>query len=464
LSRGEAGGVISTLGHITGGGNIIVGAVVFLIILIVQFIVVTKGAERVAEVAARFTLDALPGKQMAIDADLRAGLISQSEAKRARADLQKESRLYGAMDGAMKFVKGDSIATIVITGINIFAGFAIGLLFRGLSPAQAAQKYTILTIGDGLAAILPSVLMAVAAGLVVTRVTGDEAESNVGSDIGQQLLAHHKPLIFTAGLILVLIFIPGMPLLPPLLVGAVMALIALSVGRARKRVAMTTAEDSLASEQDELQPSHAVPLAVVVSKELTHLISPQTETGARFRAALPQLRASLYYDTGVMLPHIFVSGDAPMQSHQYFIAIKEVPVVHGQIKPDCVYVNDTAENIAVFGLKGIDSANPADRTPGSWIPAEQRAIAERAGLKVWEPLEVIMLHLSDVMRRCAHEFVGIQEAQGYLDFAAREAPKLVEEVIGKVITIHQFTDVLQRLVQEGISIRDVKSVLDALSE
>jgi type III secretion protein V len=467
LRHGEAGGVVATLGHLTGGGNLVVGAVVFLIILVVQFIVVTKGAERVAEVAARFTLDALPGKQMAIDADLRAGLVTQAEAKRARADLQKESRLYGAMDGAMKFVKGDSIATVVITAINICAGFAIGLLYNDLSPAQAARKYTILTIGDGLAAILPSVVIAVSAGLVVTRVAGDEEKTNVGADIGRQILVHPKPLAFTAALVITLIFLPGMPALPPLFVGAALGGLALSAGRAQRRKraeAEREAEASGAGADDELQPSHAVPLAVVVSQQLTHLIAPDSATGARFRASLPRLRASLYYDLGVMLPNVYVSGDAPLQTHQYFIAIKEVPVVYGDLKPDCVYVNDTAERIKAFGLDGENSRNPADQMPGAWIPAAQREAAERAGLKVWEPLEVVALHLSDVMRQCAHEFVGIQEAQACLDFAARAAPKLVEEVIGKVMSIHGFAEVLRRLVQEGVSIRDVKSVLDALAE
>ncbi|HVF56623.1 MAG TPA: type III secretion system export apparatus subunit SctV [Pyrinomonadaceae bacterium] len=468
LTQGYAGDVIESLGHITAQGSIIVGAVIFLMILVVQFIVVAKGSERVAEVAARFTLDAMPGKQMSIDADMRSGLIPQDQARRARTALQKESQLYGAMDGAMKFVKGDSIATIIIALINIAGGLAIGVGVNGMGFGAAAQKYTIMTIGDGLAAIISSLLITFSAGIVVTRVSTDEDTSNVGSDISTQLLANPKPWLAASALLIGLAVIPGMPHWPLLFVGAGVVAIGYSLLRAQKAVAKEEAErvakTGAAQDGDELQPTFAVPLAVVVSEQLTYLIDKNTPSGTRFRTELPKLRSSLYYDLGVMLPNCYVSGDAPLQVNQYFIAVKEVPVVYGSIRPDCVYINDSAENIKVFGLEGEEVRNPADLKPGAWIPAAQRAIAERAGLKVWEPAEVITLHLSMVLKKYAHEFVGIQEAQGYLDFAARGMPKLVEEVVPKVVTIHQLTDVLQRLVQESISIRDIKTILDALSE
>ena len=468
LTRGTAGSVIDALGHITAQGSIIVGAVMFVMILVVQFIVVAKGSERVAEVAARFTLDAMPGKQMSIDADMRSGLVTQEQARAARTALQRESQLYGAMDGAMKFVKGDAIATIVIAMVNIAGGLAIGTLVRGMSFGAAAGKYTIMTIGDGLAAIISSMLITVSAGLVVTRVSTDEDTSNVGSDISRQLLRNPKPLMMGAGLLLAMSVLPGMPLVPLLLVGAGLAGVGYSLRRAQREAADEEADRrakaGAGEGKDELQPTFAVPLAVVTGPELTRLVDPNTPAGAAFRAELPKLRSAVYYDLGVLLPSCYVSGNAPLKSNQYFIAIKEVPVVYGSIRPECVYVNDSAENIRVFGIEGEDVRNPADLKPGAWIPASQRAVAEAAGLKVWAPAEVITLHLSMVMRKYAHEFVGIQEAQALLDFAARGAPKLVEEVVPKVVTIHQFTDVLQRLVQEGVSIRDVKSVLDALSE
>src|SRR3712207_43043 len=257
LRNGTAGSVIDALGHITAQGSIIVGAVMFIMILVVQFIVVAKGSERVAEVAARFTLDAMPGKQMSIDADMRSGLISQEQARAARSALQKESQLYGAMDGAMKFVKGDAIATIIIAMVNIAGGLAVGVLVRGMTMRAAAGKYTIMTIGDGLAAIISSMLVTVSAGIVVTRVSTDEDTSNVGSDISRQLLRNPKPLMVAAGLMLLMAVIPGMPTLPLLLVGAAVGGLGYSLLRGQRRAAEAERERmEKAGEvagQDELQ-------------------------------------------------------------------------------------------------------------------------------------------------------------------------------------------------------------------
>jgi type III secretion protein V len=467
LSHGNPGSVIEFLGKITAEGSLITGAVLFIIILVVQFIVVSKGSERVAEVAARFTLDAMPGKQMAIDADLRSGLISQEQARAMRVELGKESQLHGAMDGAMKFVKGDAICTIIIALVNIVAGLATGVLVREMKFAEAAEKYTIATFGDGLAAIISSLLVTLSAGIVVTRVSSHDEASNVGTDIIEQIFLSPKPLFIAGGIILLLapwsfssflIFAP---------VGVATIGVGFFLYRRQQRLIEAGALPDLsqpASDSDELQMSFTVPMAVVVSRELTYLVDKNTVEGMRFRAEIPKLRNALYYDLGVMVPFCYVGGDAPITPNEYYIAVKEVPVGTGALRPGCVYVNDSAENIRVFGIEGENVNNPADLRPGAWIPAEQRHIAETAGLKVWEPADVILLHLSRVMRRYAHDFIGIQEAQGYLDFVSRAMPKLVEETIGKVITIHQFTDVLQRLVQEGISIRDTKSILDALSE
>ncbi len=463
LGQGEAGSVIEALGRVTAQGDIITGFVIFVIILVVQYLVVSKGSERVAEVAARFTLDAMPGKQMAIDADLRSGLITQEQARMMRNELGRESQLHGAMDGAMKFVKGDAICTIIIAVVNIFAGLSIGVLRNGLSLSEAADKYMILTFGDGLAAIISSLLITLSAGIVVTRVSSPDETSNVGSDIAAQIFTSPKPLFITGGIMallspLNLLFIP---------VAAGAAGIGYFLYRRQQKLieAGETSEISqAAADSDEIQMSFTVPMAVVVSRELTPLVDKNTPEGARFRAEIPKLRNALYYDLGVMVPFCYVGGDAPIVPNEYYIAVKEVPVGTGSLRPDCVYVNDSAENIRVFGIEGENVSNPADLRPGAWIPAEQRHLAETAGLKVWEPADVILLHLSRIMRRYAHDFLGIQEAQGYIDFVARAMPKLVEETIGKVVTIHQFTDVLQRLVQEGISIRDTKSILDALSE
>ncbi len=465
LAHGEAGSVVKALGEVTAQNSLITGAVVFIIILVVQFLVVSKGSERVAEVAARFTLDAMPGKQMAIDADLRSGLITQDQARVMRVELAKESQLHGAMDGAMKFVKGDAICTIIIALVNIIAGLATGVAVHSMSFADAAHKYTIATFGDGLAAIISSLLITLSAGIVVTRVSSsDDINSNVGADIGTQLFTSPKPLFITGGIMLLmtplnLLFVP---------VGAGAAGIGYFLYRQKQKQIesdnMPNMSSNAAGDSEELQMSFTVPMAVIVSRELTPLIDKNSQKGAHFRHEVTKLRNALYYDLGVMVPFCYVGGDAPISPNEYYVAIKEVPVGTGSLRANCVYVNDSAENIRVFGIEGENVHNPADLRPGAWIPAEQSKIAETAGLKVWEPAEVILLHLSRVMRRYAHTFIGIQEAQGYLDFVGRGMPKLVEETVGKVITIHQFTDVLQRLVQEGISIRDTKTILEALSE
>jgi type III secretion protein V len=467
LTYGDAGEVIKKIGEITAGGRIVVGAVVFIVILVVQFIVVAKGAERVSEVAARFTLDAMPGKQMAIDADLRSGLISQEESRVQRNNLQKESQLHGAMDGAMKFVKGDSIATIIISLINIVAGIITGYMAAEKPElAEIGKHYTILTFGDGLAAIISSLLITVSAGIVVTRVAASDEQTSIGIDINKQLFSNPRPLMIIGGL-----FLPMAYFLTPMF--GVIGLVVGGYGYFLHRKGVLSGEKSndpnalsnfSSNDEDDLQPSFTVPLTIVVSSQLTHLIDSNTPSGKLFQQELPKLRSALYYDLGVLLPQCHVSGDAPLKENQYFIALKEVPVGIGFIKPNHVYVNDSADNIKVFGLEGENVLNPADLRPGSWIPLDQRPIAETAGLKVWEAREVITLHLSRVLRKHAFEFVGIQEAQGYLDFASRGVPKLVESVIPGVVTIYQFTDVLQRLVQEGISIRDIKTILDALAE
>lgn len=465
LSEGDAGAVIHALGSVTARGDMVIGFVMFIMVLVVQFIVVAKGSERVSEVAARFTLDAMPGKQMAIDADLRSGLISQDQARDQRNELQKESQLHGAMDGAMKFVKGDTVATIIIALVNIIAGLVMGTVRKKLDIAEAARVYTQLTIGDGLAAIISSMLITIAAGIVVTRVAANDEETSVGSDITSQIFAKPNSFYITGGVFLLMgVVAYGFIIFGGALLAGGYFLNKKQQAKVAEQLELDQKDTLVGGSDDELQPSFTVPLAIVVSTELTSLVDKNTARGERFREELPKLRSSLYYDLGVMLPYCHVSGDAPLKPNQYFIALKEVPVGFGYLKPDCVYVNDSAENIRVFGLDGDTVVNPADLRPGCWVPVEQRHIAEAAGLKVWEPEEVITLHLSRILRKYAHEFVGIQETQGYLDFAGRGLPKLVEEVVGKTVSIQQVTDVLQRLVQEGISIRDIKSVLDALGE
>jgi type III secretion protein V len=473
LLQGDAGAVIETFGKFVVGGNIVVGGVVFLIITLVNFLVITKGSERVSEVAARFTLDAMPGKQMSIDADLRAGAFDMAEARRKRMALARESQLHGSMDGAMKFVKGDAIAGIIITLINIIGGLTIGVLMRDLDMSRALKIYTILTIGDGLVAQVPSLLIAVSAGIVTTRVSSDDPTSNVGKDISQQLLAQPKAVGIAAMLLLVfgLTFLFVNP--PTSIPFFIMAFVAGGISYSTLRNGIPVVGDLAIELKDkdenkqkisrDPQVSLTIPISVEVSKDLTPLIDLNQE-GKFLSDLVPKMRQLLYQELGVIFPGVQVTGNAPLAENSYLFRLKEVPVEMGKIVPGHILVNDSAENIRVYGLKGIDIKNPASGKPASWIPVDQREQAKSAGLVVWEPQEVILLHLTGFLKRYASEFVGIQETQNILTILSKVLPNLVQETVPKVISIYQLTEVLQRLVQEEISVRDMKSILQSLSE
>lgn len=473
LLQGDAGAVIETFGKFVVGGNIVVGGVVFLIITIVNFLVITKGSERVSEVAARFTLDAMPGKQMSIDADLRAGAFDMTEARRRRNALARESQLHGSMDGAMKFVKGDAIAGIIITLINIIGGLTIGVLMRGLDMSRAVKIYTILTIGDGLVAQVPSLLIAVSAGIVTTRVATEDSTSNIGKDISQQILAQPKAVGIAGGILgvfgVTFLFVSASTSIPFFIMAFVAGGIAYStlktgipvVGEAAE--AAKEKEDNKQKTSRDPQISLTVPISVEVSKDLTPLVDLNQE-GKFLSDLVPKMRQLLYQDLGVIFPGVQVTGNAPVPENSYMFRLKEVPVEVGKIVPGHILVNDGAENIRVYGLKGIDIKNPATGKPAAWVPMEQREQAKNAGLVVWEPQEVILLHLTGFLKRYAGEFIGIQEIQNTLSVLSRVLPNLVQETVPKVISIYQLTEVLQRLVQEEMSIRDMKSILQSLSE
>lgn len=472
LLQGDAGSVIETFGKFVVGGNIVVGGVVFLIITIVNFLVITKGSERVSEVAARFTLDAMPGKQMSIDADLRAGAFDMTEARRRRNALARESQLHGSMDGAMKFVKGDAIAGIIITLINIIGGLTIGVLMRGMEMSRAVKVYTILTIGDGLVAQVPSLLIAVSAGIVTTRVATEDSTSNIGKDISQQILAQPKAIIIAAGILgifgLTFFFVHPSTSIPFFIMAFITGGIAYSTLKNGVPVVGETAEAKEKEENKQKgsrdpQISLTVPISVEVSKDLTPLIDLNQE-GKFLSDLVPKMRQLLYQELGVIFPGVQVTGNAPVAENSYLFRLKEVPVEIGKIVPGHILVNDGSENIRVYGLKGIDIKNPATGKPAAWVPMEQRDLAKNAGLVVWEPQEVILLHLTGFLKRYANEFIGIQETQNTLSVLSRAIPNLVQETVPKVISIYQLTEVLQRLVQEEISVRDMKSILQSLSE
>src|SRR5215475_50680 len=375
LLKADAGEVIRSFGMFVVSGNFVVGAVIFLIITLVQFIVITKGAERVAEVSARFTLDAMPGKQMSIDADLRAGIIDFHRARARREGLSRESQFYGAMDGAMKFVKGDAIASIVITLINIVGGLIIGIAMNDMSAMEAVQTYSILTIGNGLVSQIPALLISISAGMVVTRVASENKDANLGKDVAGQILGQPKAIAVASGLLCVMGIIPGLPKIPFFMLAALTGSLAYGLFRAQK-VETATAENSETSAPAVQDPalSLTVPLMLQLSPDLTPFVDRDTTNGKAFFDQFMTLRTTLYYDLGVIFPAIQVRGNTG-EPGSYSIWLNEVPILSGQIRQDAVLVNDSLEAISIYGFKGENTRNPATGKRAAWILRED---AERA--------------------------------------------------------------------------------------
>ena len=484
LLTGDPGEVVEAFGRFVVAGNMVVGLVIFVILVIVNFIVIAKGSERVAEVAARFTLDAMPGKQMSIDADLRAGSIDQDEGKRKRRDLERESQLFGAMDGAMKFVKGDAIASIIITVINIVGGLIIGVMQKGMEVGAAAEKYTLLTIGDGLVGMIPAILISTCAGIIVTRVGGDEEGNHLGKDVGTQLTAYPKAIAIAAGMLLVLGLIPGLPKIPFFLLSIGAGYGAWSMMKKEKELAAGDAAGLTAGETPEgetpsatePQPKEAInpdselfipvvtPIVLEVSDALVPYVDSRQDNGKFLFELIPFMRDGLFVEMGVRFPGVRARGNSNLPPGAYQIQINEVPVVTGQATLGHVLVNDTVERLKLMNIQGFEAVNPATRQSAAWVPEQHKATLEAAGLTTWDVPGYIILHLAAVLRRQAREFIGVQETQSMLDQLEKAFPAIVKEVVPKVVTVLKLTDILGRLVEEEISIRDLRGILQALAE
>ena len=465
LLKADAGEVIRSFGMFVVSGNFVVGAVIFLIITLVQFIVITKGAERVAEVSARFTLDAMPGKQMSIDADLRAGIIDFQQARARRENLSRESQFYGAMDGAMKFVKGDAIASIVITLINIVGGLIIGIAMNDMSAMEAVQTYSILTIGNGLVSQIPALLISISAGMVVTRVASENKDANLGKDVASQFLGQPKAIAVASGLLTIMALVPGLPKIPFFILAVVTGSLAFGLFRAEKM--HVEAEQSKAAGPAAIQEptlSLTVPLMLQVSEELTPFVDRATEGGKKFYEQLLSVRTGLYYDLGVIFPAIQIKGNTPGDPGNYAIWANEVPVVTGQVRLDAVLVNESMSAISVYGFTGEDTANPATGKPAAWIPRDQAERARAVGLQVWDTHEILLLHLTHFLKKNAREFIGIQEVQQMVGALKSYYPTLIEETVPKPVSLQTLTEILRKLVEEEVSVRDLKGILQTLCE
>ena len=471
LLKADAGEIIYTFGNFVVGGNFIVGAVIFLIITIVQFVVIAKGSERVSEVAARFTLDAMPGKQMSIDADMRAGAIDQETARARRNELAKESQLYGAMDGAMKFVKGDSIAGLIMTAINIVGGICVGVFMNGKEVGWAVTKYGILTIGDGLVSQIPALLVSITAGVIVTRV-GDIDNKPLGQDIINQFFAQPKAILLGALMIAAIGLIPGFPKLQLFGLAAFVAAVGWSLIQKAKAAAERAAkgEDPLAaaapSEGAQPRPKKkdgddfamVTPLMVDIDADIRTAL-----TYDELNEQIMSIRRALYHDLGVPFPGINLSLNPAIKDGRYRLLVNEVPVSEGVLRRGCVFALEEPDNLSATGI-AFEGGKPfLSGHETCWVKEGDKPKLDEAGIRSLDISGVLTYHLSGVLRRYAHEFLSLQETRILFDHMEKEAAELVREV-QRVLPLQKITDVLQRLVQEGISIRDLKKITQTLIE
>lgn len=456
LSRGEAGRVIEAFGRVVVQGNHVVGAVVFAILTLVQLLVVAKGAERVAEVAARFTLDALPGKQMAIDADLRAGALDAADARRRRRALERESQLYGAMDGALKFVKGDAIAGVAIVLVNVAGGLVAGML-RGMTAGEAARRYALLAIGDGLSSQIPSLLVAVAAGIAVTRVAGEEEGATLGGEIGRQLLAEPAPLAAVAALLGALALAPGLPAAPFLALAAAGGAAAWWIARGARAAAAGPAPASAGALGPSVTDADGpAPLALELADDL--LAAAATPAGQEGLAAL---RETVWRTLGVRTPRIALRpGPLPPGGHR--LLIDEVPAGGGTAPAGEVVVLAAPDELALAGIEAAAERDPLSGRPVSVVAQADAARASALGV-VRGPLDRALAAAAAALVRNASQLVGVQEVQGLLDALEPGAPALVREA-SRQLPPALLAEVLRRLVEEGVSIRPLRTILEALLE
>lgn len=458
-----AGDVIEAFGAFVIGGNYAVGFVVFAILVIINFVVVTKGATRIAEVSARFTLDSMPGKQMAIDADLNAGLIDQDEARRRREEIMQESDFYGSMDGASKFVRGDAIAGILILFINIIGGFLIGTIQHGLSFADAAQNYTILTIGDGLVAQIPSLLLAAAAGLLVTR---SGREQDMGDQIFGQLFKEPKTLALTSGIIGGMGLIPGMPNLPFLLLagaGGGSAWLMMQRQKAAAVAAEPQAPVEIPREQRELSwddLSPVDPIGLEVGYRLIPLVDKNQ--GGQLMTRIKGIRKKISQEMGFLIPPVHIRDNLDLAPTAYQITLFGVTFGEAEVHPERMMAINPGQ---VFGqLDGIKTKDPAFGLDAIWIEPSQRENAQAQGYTVVDVDTVIATHLSKILQNHAHDLLGREEVQHLLDNLAKTAPKLVEGLVPDTVPLGTVQKVLQNLLQENIPVRDIRTITEAITE
>jgi len=459
LLNADAGHIIDTFGNIVVGGNLVVGLVVFLIITVVQFIVVAKGAERVAEVAARFSLDAMPGKQLSIDSDLRSGLLEKDEARRRRRLLEVESQLHGSLDGAMKFVKGDAIAGIVIIVINLLGGLAVGVLMHGMSLPDATHTYSILTIGDGMVAQIPALLASISAGLIVTRTAGEDEDRNLGAVIARQISNEPRVLMILGGIALCLMLVPGFPLIVFLPIGLV--LVALAAWRMRERVGMFRRVFKVPESQAELLPPDVAdtdaltpPPALLLEVQMTTL---QTLGSAPVRNLFRQVVGGLREEYGVPLPKPALRAGLNLPEHGYALYAYGVRIAYGVVKPDALFLPGRAALPAPHAEQAL-AVDAVAGFPGRWINRDSTHASTAL-----DPTQMLREHIRLALERHLSLFIGIQETSNLSNGLSRDYPDLVREML-RVVSPQRVAEVLKRLVEERVPIRQLRDVFEAITD
>ncbi len=463
LKDGNAGSVIDAFGNFVIGGDAIVGFIIFIIIVIIQFLVITKGSERVSEVAARFTLDAMPGKQMAIDADLNSGLITESEARGRRLKIQSEADFYGAMDGASKFVKGDAIAGIIITIINIAAGILIGAVMKNMSVTEAIQRYTLLTVGDGLVSQIPALLISTGTGIVVTRAASD---SDLGNDLITQLFRQPKVMFIIGGVLLVLGITP-LPTIPFFMISGVFIYIGFIL---RKDIIKGESDDLIEEEEAEVdeirKPENIIPLLQVdpIELEFGYGIIPLADPnqGGDLFDRLVMIRRQIALELGMVVPMIRLRDNIQLESNQYIIKIKGTEISQGGIMFNH-YLAMNPGNVE-GNISGIDTMEPAFGLPAKWIIDDDREKAEILGYTVVDPSSIISTHLTEVIKKYSYELLGRQEVKSLIDNVKENHSALIDELVPKLMSYGEIQKVLCNLLKERVSIRDLVSVLETLAD
>jgi flagellar biosynthesis protein FlhA len=468
LLQGYAGQIIESFGNFVVGGNYIVGMVIFLILVVIQFVVITNGAGRVAEVAARFTLDAMPGKQMSIDADLNAGLINDEEARRRRRMIEKEADFYGAMDGASKFVKGDAIAGIIITLINILGGIAVGSFMLGLSVQEAAQRFALLTVGDGLVSQIPALLISTATGIVVTRAA---SESNLGEDLTRQILAQPRSLGIASGVLFAFGLVPGLPTVPFFILSVLSGAAAYAVSRAMRaeearRQAAEAARRQQAASQESVKPGDLVDALAVepLELEIGYGLIPLVDRGqgGDLLDRITMVRRRIATELGLLVSPIRIRDNLELGPNEYVVKVRGNAVARAEIFPDRFLAMDSG--MVTEKVEGIETKEPAFGLPAVWVSEADRDRAELAGYTVVDPSSVTTTHLAEIIKRYAPELLGRQDTKNTIDSLKESAPAVVDEVIPDVLTVGEVQKVLQNLLRERVPIRDMITILETLGD